>query len=342
MADIVPISGYNDRVQLNKVLPLDTPFTLNVFPVNYCNFRCSFCAQSLGTQGLKEEYNYDVKEKMELSTFENIAKKSKEFKNPYKLLSFMGHGEPLLHKDLPKMIEIAKKNAIADRIEIITNGSLLTKNLSDELIDAGINNIRISLEGMSSQAYKDICGANIDFNAFLDNIAYFHEKGARTGSKIFVKVIDCCLKEGEDKLFYETFDKISSRMYIEQVKPVYSGVDIKSDENATVLTDRYGNEHTPRLVCPLAFFSLSIWPNGDTAPCDAIYKPISLGNVNSDSLKDMFSGSKANSFRVKLLKGEKNSLYGCSKCCAPDDVSCEQDELDSEKERLLTLYNGLL
>lgn len=337
MSDIKPISGYNDRVELKKVLPLAAPFTLNIFPVNYCNFKCVFCAQSLGPKALQQRYNYDSKEKMEWATFQRTVEQSQRFVKPYKLLSFMGHGEPLLHRELPEMVKLAKEAGIAERIEIITNGSLLTPDLSDRLIKAGITNVRVSLEGLSQQAYQETSQVNIDFHELLANLKYFHEKGLKNNSLLFVKTIDCALKEGEEKLFYKMFDNISSRMYIEQVKPVYEGV--KATEGMPkVVSDRYGQAHLLRLVCPMAFFSLAIWPNGDVAPCDAIYKPICLGNVNTGDLSQMFNGPLNTAFRVQLLNDQKNEMPGCRRCCAPDDVSPEQDELDSFKSELLKIY----
>lgn len=339
MSKIEPVSGHNDRVELKKVLPLTTPFTLNVFPINACNFKCNFCAQSLGAKGLKEQYGYDIAQKMSLQIFEKIVQQSKNFPHPYRLLSFMGHGEPLLNKDLPQMIKLAKDSKIADRIEIITNGSLLTQELSDALIEAGITNVRISLEGLNAKTYKETSKVDIDYEEFLRNLEYFHTKGLAKGSKLFVKVIDCGLKEGEEEEFYKMFDKISSRMYVEKVKPVYSGVEA-TDGIEDMTTDRYGNVHKPRLVCPMAFFSLGIWPNGDVAPCDAIYKPSTLGNVYEQDLVEMFNGKKANAFRIKLLGDKKNEMYGCQKCCAPDDVSHQLDELDSVKKILISEYEN--
>jgi GTP 3',8-cyclase len=339
MAKIEPISGHNDRVNLKDVLPLETPFTLNIFPINACNFKCNFCAQSLGANGMKAQYNYNVSENMSIETFKAIIDGSKGFDKPYKLLSFMGHGEPLLNQNLPQMVKLAKESNIAQRIEIITNGSLLTANMSDQLIEAGITNIRISLEGLSSSKYKEVSKIDINFDLFLKNLEYFHKKGKDKGSRLFVKVLDCTLEENEEDKFYKLFDSICTRMYIEKVKPVYDNVEFtKNIEDLT--TDRYGNIHKPRIVCPLAFFSLAVWPNGDIAPCDAIYKPIVLGNVLSDKLSDIFNSPKANEFRLKLLNGEKNIMYGCHKCCAPDDVSHEKDVLDDYKEELLVKYKG--
>lgn len=339
MASIEPISGHNDRVELYKVLPLSTPFTLNVFPTNACNFKCSFCAQSIGAKEMKNKYNYNVSEHMSMNTFENIVKGSKNFDKPFKLLSFMGHGEPLLNKNIPDMVKLAKDNNIADRIEIITNGSLLTNEMSDRLIDAGITNIRISLEGLSARKYKEISNVDIDFDEFLSNLEYFHKKGKEYGSNLFVKVLDCALEDGEKDKFYHIFDKISTRMYIEELKPVYDGIEFTKDIKE-ITTDRYGNAHTPRIVCPLAFFSMAIWPNGDVAPCDAIYKPITLGNVNQDDLSEVFNNKKALSFRLELLKGNKNSINGCNKCCAPDDVSHEKDDLDKYANELIDKYKN--
>lgn len=341
MSKIEPISGHNDRVDLKDALPLSTPFTLNVFPINACNFKCVYCAQSRGAEGLKEYNNFDLSEKMTIETFKKIVEQSKKFDKPYKLLSFMGHGEPLLNKDLPKMIKLAKENGIAERIEIITNGSLLTPEYSDALIDAGVANVRISLQGINAEAYKKTSNVNIDFGNFLKNLEYFYKKGLDKGSHLFVKVMDCSLQEGEEEEFYKIFDKISSRMYVENVKPVYDGVELTKNMN-DMTTDRYGNTHEPRLVCPLAFFSLAIWPNGDVAPCDAIYKPVTLGNVNKEDLSEIFNGVKNNVFRMQLLRGKKNNMYGCDKCCAPDDVSHQKDELDNAAEDLIEKYSMIL
>lgn len=341
MASIEPISGHNDRVILREVLPLQTPFTLNVFPTNACNFKCHYCAQSVGAKKIKEYNGFSVNEYMSIDVFEKILIQSKKFKEPYKLLSFMGHGEPLLNKQLPQMVRLAKEANIAKRIEIITNGSLLSNKLSDELISAGITNVRVSLQGLTSKMYYEVSKYKIDFEKFLDNLRYFHEKGEKSGSNLYVKILDCALQKDEEAKFYAMFDGICTRMYIEQVKPVYDSVASTKDmDNLDI--DRYGKAHERRVVCPLAFFSLAVWPNGDVAPCDAIYKPLVLGNVHKKTLTNMFSADEVTKFRLKLLKGEKNKMFGCSKCCAPDDVSHEKDTLDSSKEELYDKYKKIM
>ena len=92
----------------------------------------------------------------------------------------------------------------------------------------------------------------------------------------------------------------------------------------------------------MAFFTLNIWPNGDIAPCDAIYKPVVLGNIYKDNLADVFNNKIVTSFRLKLLNGKKDSMFGCKECCAPDDVSMEEDELDSAAQFLKEKYQKIM
>lgn len=341
MAEIAPPSGYNDRVFLRDVLPLHSPFTLNVFPTNACNLKCSYCVHSMSKTRFETYPHMKGSPNMSLDTFRCLVAQSQKFQNKFKLFSFMGHGEPLLNRDLPEMIRIAKDADIAQRIEIITNGLLLNKELSDDIIDAGITNVRVSLQGLSSKKYMEMADIKIDFDEYIENLKYFHDSGIAKGARLFVKVLDCSLDYGEEKTFYKLFEPISSRMFVEYVKPVYDGVQQTRGLN-NLSTDRYGNEHKKRLVCPLPFFTLSVWPNGDVAPCDAIYKPVLLGNVNHDDLSKLFLGSINNHFRLRLLNKEKLTMGGCSKCCAPDDVSNDLDVLDDFNDDLAERYRTLM
>ena len=47
---------------------------------------------------------------------------------------------------------------VAGRLEIVTNGILLTHELSDKLIDAGLKRLRISGNGLCSADYEKHCG----------------------------------------------------------------------------------------------------------------------------------------------------------------------------------------
>lgn len=325
-----------DRVLLKDHIPLRTPFSAYIFPTNRCNFRCTYCAHSLGAQGFRDTYGFEP-ETMTMDTYRAAIDQLTEFPDKLKTLSLTGQGEPLLNPRLPEMIAYAKKRQVSERIEFMSNGVLLREEMSQALVDAGLDCIRISLQGLSSEKYGKVCGVKLDFERFVEQIEwlYRHKKQCQ----VFVKIMDIALEPGEEQQFYELFSPIADRVYIEQCRPVYDGV--ASTEQLSIQADRYGRVHAPRRVCPLCFFMLGIFPNGDVYPCETIYRPEYLGNVHTDRLTDLWNGETLHRFWTMQLEGKKNENPHCAKCCAPDDVSHPEDTLDDSASELLKRLEGL-
>lgn len=322
MAEIKPIAGM-ERKRLKDVIPLETPYSVYFFPTNLCNFRCKYCAHGGGLQNFEKIYGLKP-ETMSPETFKRATDQLRDFPDQLKVINLSGQGEPLLNRNLPDMIAYAKASDVAERVEIITNASLLNRELSDRLIDAGLDCIRISLQGMTAERYKEICGFSLDFGKLTEEIGYlFRHRGQ---CEIFVKIMDLSLEEGEEEKFYNLFGPIANRMYIEKCKPVYDGVE--ATQNIAVGTDRYGRRHEPRMVCPLPFYMLGILPDGTVSPCETIYVPEVLGNVWTDHLISMWNGEKMKRFQEMQLRKARMDNAGCARCCAPDDVAHPEDNLD--------------
>ena len=336
MSVIKPFTGVDNRVKLAHVIPLSTPFTLNIYPSNACNFKCVYCVHSLAQDILASKYGFKH-EIMTMSTYQIGIDQAKKFTGKLKLISFMGQGETLLKKNLAKMIKLTKDSISCERVDIVTNGSLLIKEKSDELIEAGLDVLRISIQGLSSEKYKTVTQTDLDFSEYIRNIEYFY-KQSRGKSEIYVKIMNSSLDEGQENLFYEIFDKITDRMFIEQIKPVYDGVDYDQFE-ISLVTDRRGIEHSKRDVCPQPFYTMSIWPNGDVIPCSAIHKVNCLGNVNSENLVDMWNSKGLKNFQIMQLKKLRNKHKQCGVCCAPDDCAHPEDVLDDDVEKILNTYD---
>lgn len=335
-AIITPISDTTGRNRLADVIPLETPYSVYVYPTTYCNFKCVYCAHSLGTGGMKAEYDFK-KEMMNLNTYKKTIGQLAQFPQKLKVLSLTGQGEPFLNKNIPEMIRIAKATGRFERIEIISNGALLTPKLADELVDAGLDILRISLQGVTAEKYEKMCGARIDFDTFLDNIRYFYLNRGKT--KLFVKILDAALDNGEEELFYNFFEECSDRMFVERVQATYDGVEFTDNLEQSV--DRYGREISKRKVCPLAFFMLGVYPNGDVQPCDTLYRPVILGNVHTDEILSMWNSTKLKQFWELQLENRRQENAGCSRCCAPNDVSHPEDVLDSDRLSILEKLRSL-
>lgn len=322
MSEIKPAAGLA-RERLRDVIPLKTPYSIYFFPTNRCNFRCCYCAHAEGNRAFGERYGLKL-ERMSLETFQRALGQIQRFPDPVKVFNFSGQGEPLLNRELPDMIDCAARSGAAGRLEIITNASLLSHDLSEQLVDAGLDCIRISLQGMSAEKYQRISGWKMEFDQFIDEIHYLYLH--RKQCQVFVKVMDISLEEGEEEKFYRTFDGISDRMYIEHCKPVYDGVE--ATKGMGTGADRYGRSHSPRMVCPLPFYMLGILPDGTVSPCETIYVPEVLGNVWSDDIVDLWNGDRMKRFQTMQLDRKRMGNAQCAKCCAPDDVAHPEDNLD--------------
>lgn len=107
------------------------------------------------------------------------------------------------------------------------------------------------------------------------------------------------------------------------------------EKQTDTLKIRYWRTGRHRQVCPLCFFMLGIFPNGDVYPCETIYRPEYLGNVGEDRLVELWKSEKLRRFWRMQLEGRRGENPHCAQCCAPDDVSHPEDELDGAAEILL-------
>lgn len=330
-SEIKPLGGL-ERVRLADAVPLDTPFSLYIFPTTFCNFKCSYCAHSQGNEEMKNQYGF-VMENMAMETFEKIVVQLKEFPGKFKVISLTGHGEPMINKNLPDMIKKLKEAEVTERIEVISNGSLLTRECSDQLIDAGLDILRISLQGLSAEKYEEVCGYKLDYEEYVSNLAYYFQH-KKERQMLFVKVIDVALEDGEEDRFYDMFRDISDRMNIEYCQNVYSGVRFTQEMDIHP-TNRYGTNMPRQQVCPLSFFMLGIHPDGKVIPCDTIYRPLILGNVHTERLIDMWNGKKLFDFRINELRHGRGCNPECARCITPDDVLKAEDMLDPSRYEIL-------
>lgn len=276
---------------------------------------------------------------MDWDIFVKLCDQVAEFDDRLKQINFAGWGEPTINKNLPKMIERIKKFNVADKVSVITNGSLLTHDFTLSLIDAGVDFIKISLQGITSDKYKEISKIKLDFAELVDKIKFaYSNKG---NCNIYVKIADIALNTNEDKLFYSTFANISDRMFIENIRPIFKSINTGLAIDADSSISKYGQSHPPVIVCPQPFFMMNITPEGDVYPCCAYNDPTNLGNISNTTLKEIWCSDALFDFQITMLKKERktqNRFPVCNDCTIPDVVMLPEDDLDLHTEEILMRY----
>lgn len=319
-----------NRNPLEKVIPLDTPYTVAVDPCNLCNFKCKFCAM----QTTEKKQNY-VKQQMKLDLFKKIVDDLACFPQRLKVLRINGQGEPLLNKNYCEMVQYAKEKNVADWIETITNGSLLEPSINQRLVDSGINRIRISIESLDVAGYKNMAQTTLDFSKFVENIKDLYVR-SRGKTEVYIKIVDAAvpLQEQQDK-FYSLFGDICDRIFIDRVIPLWSDFnEINQSFDIASQQGMHGQKIKNIKVCPFPFYSFIINPEGEVTACCADWqRKLVLGNVQKESLQEIWHGKKYHDFLITLLQGKKDNYEMCAKCVLPM-YDCN-DDIDQYAEQIL-------
>lgn len=135
---------------------------LYIEPTNQCNLNCRTCIRNVWDEPMG---------KMSEAVFARIIEGLRSFSPPPKVF-FGGFGEPLFHPGIVDMVARAKQ--LNASVELITNATLLTSDLSKELITAGLDVLWVSIDGATPESYADIrLGAELP--RVLENVAGFRD-----------------------------------------------------------------------------------------------------------------------------------------------------------------------
>ena len=325
---------------IKDILPLKVPMLIWIDPTNMCNFKCVFCPT--GDDELLKSVGRP-KGMMDMNTFNKIINDLKSMVQKYSQkplqISLYKDGEPLLNKNLGQMIKILKKANITDCIEITTNGSALTKKKSRELIDAGLDRIRFSIEHVNDEGYEKIIQKKISFNKILENVKNFWKINQEYSNKVHVhtKIVNTNLSSSDEKKFLETFKDYSNTIKINYLHG-WSG----SEKDFTLNTDPtksvHGDSLIKKKVCSQPFTRLTILFNGDATACcvDWSHKLVS-GNVKNQSLDEIWN-KNTNKLRMNHLNhivDKKSPCYNCQYLSGYQ----EHEILDGEEDRLKKYYS---
>lgn len=281
-----------------------------------------------------------MKVKMDFDKYTKIIDDLQKFPQKLKVLHFIGMGEPLLHPRIADMVRYAKEKDVAESIDIVTNGSLLTPKLSAQLIEAGLDRLRISLQGMDEKKYKETSNVEIDFLKLKENIKWFYEH--RKNTKVYVKIINIALGQYTKEDFYKEFQFVADDMAVEYLSPLFSEVDyenvLKDNKKNKYMHSMRGNTIKQAQVCPQPFYSLQITPDGDCMPCCVVDESTDIGNCFTNSLESIWNGKKLKDFRIKHLQREKNNIIACKNCSLYQYLMFPEDFLDDDLEMLLNKF----
>jgi len=265
--------------------------------------------------------------------------KLKRWLGPF-MLNLSG-GEPLMRNDIPEIVKFAYDNDVATTIT--TNGFLLNKKIADNLINCGLTNINISLDGFNE--VHDFMRGEKTFERVMKNLDYINKNKKGTNVCIATVIMKQNLEhlprliefvdknklnginfqpliqnigseymEGwhrQSELWPNDFEKVSKIIdKIIEMKKKGSRV-LNSEKQLELMKLYYEDpERHANYKCLVGDNNFAINEYGKVLIC---FFMEAVGNITREDPKDIWGSKKANLVRHKILKCNQNcDLLNCN------------------------------
>ena len=303
------------------------PSSSTILITDRCNLRCLMCKQwrKTGKKELKTEEWKRIIDDLKSNGIKNIH--------------FSG-GEPLLRKDLKELVSYASSNGFT--VGMTTNGILLTKEILEGLVEAGLRSVAISVDAIGED-YDKIRGVENSFDKLKNALSAIRDvrKNKNIDSYInFTLMKDSLKKLGSVKELGDSFgipiavcllDKSSEIFSLNENKDKFwikKEEDLKELDNVTDYIRAKKTENPGSFIInfPSIDFIKNYFkdPVQKSVPCTSSQDRIiidpygnflggcmamgSFGNIREESLK-------AISKKEKYIKAKRNMFYkNCAGC----------------------------
>ncbi len=275
----------------------DFPLCLEVESSYACNFRCPNCPRFVSDVQLGGNMSLDI--------FQDVITESKEMKLDS---IFLDHGgESLLNKNLPEFVRMCKDVNIKD-IMISTNASLLTRDLSRQLVENGITKINFSIDAATEQTYSIVRPGGV-YEETLENIRIFLEEKEKYGKsyprvRVSFIVQDCNKYEVDD--FFDLWKGHVNMISFQKVRQYNSSWNENTNLKAMPKSD---------YQCTQIFTTMMIDYKGGIHVCNFDYNhKYCLGNIKETTIKNCWNSELMKEFRGRHKKGDWADHSLCRDC----------------------------
>ena len=223
-------------------------FEIQIETSSFCNAKCSFCPNST----LKRKKCF-----MSDEIFDLIIKRIKDEK--LKIERFILHlnGEPLTDKKLAQRIRTLKQEFPNSEVRFTTNICLATKENLTDVINAGLDEITVSLNSIDPKEYKKIM--NLDFEQTIKNLDLLFTLKEQLNNKLKINISIVARQDNAGMV--EQFKKQYSKIANIRIIKLGQWVDKEKYMNCE---DKNNEIHKP---CNILYKTINILSNGDYALC---------------------------------------------------------------------------
>ncbi len=307
------VASYQLSKLIKKPLQWGYPISISFEPTTSCNLRCPECPSGMRaftrpTGMLKKDFFRQ--------TIDDVYKE-------LLYLIFYFQGEPFLNPDFLEMVKYAHDKGIYTATS--TNAHYLNDEKAKRTVESGLDRLIISIDGTTQDVYKQYrVGGNIEkvLQGARNIIKWKKELNSKTPFVFFQFLV---VKPNEHQI--EDIKLLAKEIGVDQVRFKTAQVyDYENDPHNLIPTiDKYsryrkdanGNMQSKSGMknhCWKLHHANVITWDGMVVPCcfdkDAMHR---LGNLQTQSFKEIWHNNNYKQFRSELMKSRKN-IDICANC----------------------------
>ncbi len=315
-----------------EILRNKKPTIFNIETTNYCNMTCVMCPRTIYMTRKNIWVNDDLFENM----LDNISVHKEENLNDFwkwlendaqfnpkevsengfyfsvvsRCLILHGYGEPFLDKYLIKRLEACKKRNIPTYFSCTP--ATMTVEKAIKAMESGLTVLKFSLDAMDDDAIKDIRGKKANYEESIEKIHKLIDIKKERSFKTLL--VPCMIAFNNDKDNSKLHNKF---LDFWKDKDVYAYV--KSQDNRWHFEQNKeleNNSHYAKQYCEYPWSSTTVMAEGNVVPCTQISNnEIVLGNVNKNSLDEIWNGESYEDLRKMHITGNFTKGHKCLEKC---------------------------
>ncbi|MFO7654447.1 MAG: radical SAM/SPASM domain-containing protein [Candidatus Krumholzibacteriia bacterium] len=272
----------------------ERPLYIQLETVTKCNARCPFCPQHEIER---------IPHRMTEETWRRIVDQTRGWGVTYR--PFLTN-EPFVDRRQPEIVRYIKDNDPTARVEFNTNGELLTEDLGRALLEAGVDIMRFSIDGLSREAYEP-SRVGVSYDRVYERVPRFLEIWEREGyrDRVHTEVRIIAVPENRHELDdYRAF-----------WEPRCSEV-VETSLYRWPWTGQTAAE-VVRKPCLKVLDELFFYTDGNaTLCCWDVHGRAVIGNVYEQTVQEIWDGHAARHLRSLLDDGRRDLIHLCSRCDA--------------------------
>lgn len=305
------------------------PVVYNIETTNRCNMRCKMCPRTtMMTRNISDiDINTFKKviDQIEPHSMEKWGEWKQYCESKYgikesdepsenhfflyiiaKVIQLHGYGDPLLDVNMVEYIQMLTKKNIPTYFSC--NPANINLDATYRMMEAGLGYIKYSIESVDDEEYKKIRGRAANFTKSYQDI---------------IKVLEYKHKHNLNTVIVITMlnlNKKNQQEEYEALRGAFSGLDVyiylKSEDCQWYRKDYHPTKsiHWSE-PCKHPWMTMTIKSNGEAAMCMEDYNnEIVLGDVNENTLYDIWNGTQYEEFRKKHI---------CIDCKIKCDAQCD-------------------